>query len=674
MKRKKTSKKLAITFSFKQKLLSQFVALILIITASISLITYAQSKKNIKNLSYSNLSSMAYQNAALISSKFEEKFRQLRYLAKNPTVISMDWQKQYPVLLEQAPLLDFKHFFVMTPEGISYFSETNTTKDQSGEQFYQDIKGDKEYITEPFVDASNNTYITTLTVPIKNNLGNVVGTLCGVIDLTSIGNIITNMNLVDEGYGFILNSNGNFVAHKNIDYVYSSISLLKLDKENQNLSELTSLVDDVPARKSNTTSLKIDNKKMIVSYKAIEGTPWSLFVVAPESVLFKGLTSTTIIQIAISIIAVIVGMIIALFITRYVDDRLKKISKYSSELADYNLTYLDKNITHDEFGEVITSLNNTVSTLNNIMTNVKDSGESLLVGNTEMLSMFNSIFDEINTASSSLQTITANMEESSAAIQELSSMSNSVNENTKLSVEKAKHGLELAKSIETNSSLVHKNAIASKEHVENIFHTSSDKLKSALEKVQIVQNISTMSNSILEISEQTNLLALNAAIEAARAGEHGKGFAVVSDEVRKLAEQSAQAVNYIQENIQAVLLAVNDLSSSSTELLDILETDIIKNYENLIDVAIEYKSTGLSVKDMASDFTNIANETSISIDDISKTITSLSNVMSEVADSSNEIAQTMSTISYSCNDAVETSEDSKNIAENLSDLVSKFKI
>lgn len=64
---------------------------------------------------------MAYQNAALISSKFEEKFRQLRYLAKNPTVISMDWQKQYPVLLEQAPLLDFKHFFVMTPEGISYF-------------------------------------------------------------------------------------------------------------------------------------------------------------------------------------------------------------------------------------------------------------------------------------------------------------------------------------------------------------------------------------------------------------------------------------------------------------------------------------------------------------------------------------------------------------------------
>ena len=617
---------------------------------------------------------MAYQNAALISSKFEEKFRQLRYLAKNPTVISMDWQKQYPVLLEQAPLLDFKHFFVMTPEGISYFSETNTTKDQSGEQFYQDIKGDKEYITEPFVDASNNTYITTLTVPIKNNLGNVVGTLCGVIDLTSIGNIITNMNLVDEGYVFILNSNGNFVAHKNMDYVYSWISLLKLDKENQNLSELTSLVDDVPARKSNTTSLKIDNKKMIVSYKAIEGTPWSLFVVAPESVLFKGLTSTTIIQIAISIIAVIVGMIIALFITRYVDDRLKKISKYSSELADYNLTYLDKNITHDEFGEVITSLNNTVSTLNNIMTNVKDSGESLLVGNTEMLSMFNSIFDEINTASSSLQTITANMEESSAAIQELSSMSNSVNENTKLSVEKAKHGLELAKSIETNSSLVHKNAIASKEHVENIFHTSSDKLKSALEKVQIVQNISTMSNSILEISEQTNLLALNAAIEAARAGEHGKGFAVVSDEVRKLAEQSAQAVNYIQENIQAVLLAVNDLSSSSTELLDILETDIIKNYENLIDVAIEYKSTGLSVKDMASDFTNIANETSISIDDISKTITSLSNVMSEVADSSNEIAQTMSTISYSCNDAVETSEDSKNIAENLSDLVSKFKI
>ena len=618
------------------------INILLVISISIFMTSTAliNSISNLKNIAYSNTEARAADSAKALANEIEVRIEQLEYISKLDSIQSMDWNEQYPTLLEEAEAWDFKHIFIMDTKGIGYYAETNTIRDQSKEEFFTDISGDKYYVTEPFVDAKEKTSITTITVPIKKD-GVVVGNICGVIDLSKINEFIQSVKVGESGYAFLLRKNGEFVAHNDMSLVYNQVNIVDADGEYSNLKGFSKLIESVENGESGTKEIDLDGQKIITTYNPVENTPWSIVLVANEDEVLAGIDKMVLVQIIIAIVITIFAVIISYVVKRSLSIKIEKIRKQTLELSEYNLAYKDETEYKDEFGEVINSINEAVDVLNDTINDVKQNSNKLFETNASIDNMFDEIEKEINKSTISVEHISSSMQES-AALQELNTMTANVKENTENAVNKAQEGLALANSIENESLEIHKHTIKSKEIIENIYEECNIKLKEALEKVKIVENIQMLSHSILDITEQTNLLALNAAIEAARAGEQGKGF------------------------------AVEQLSLSSREILQVMDNEVMDNFGEMISIAENYKAAGASVKGMVDGFNEISGINATAINEISGTVSLLSDTMSQVANSSYTIAENMSEVNERSGHIANLVKEANDVAANLEELVCKF--
>lgn len=379
---------------------------------------------------------------------------------------------------------------------------------------------------------------------------------------------------------------------------------------------------------------------------------------------------------SVFLISLVLGSLLTLIISKSIAKPLNLAINHLKLIANGDFTSNDSDIfikRKDEIGDISKTISSMQDSLKHLIDNVKNEANSIESVVNTIASNMDALNSNVEETSVTTEELSAGMEETSASAHEMTATADEIQKSVSSLAKKAEDGAIEASKINNRAITTKNNVINSQQKALTVFTQTKDKLKTSMENVKVVEQINTLSEAIMQIADQTNLLALNAAIEAARAGESGRGFAVVAEEVRKLAEESQDTVAAIQGLTEKVVLSVNDLSSSSNELLNFVSEDVQNDYATILTVTDEYSKDAKFVNNLALEFSTTSEELLASITEVLRTIEHVTMASTEGAEGTTNIAQKMGDITEKSNNIIAEIKKSKESADQLIEEVSKFK-
>jgi len=207
-----------------------------------------------------------------------------------------------------------------------------------------------------------------------------------------------------------------------------------------------------------------------------------------------------------------------------------------------------------------------------------------------------------------------------------------------------------------------------------VYEEMRQKVEGAIDESQVISGISGMADKIADIANQTNLLALNAAIEAARAGEHGRDFAVVAEEVRKLAEDSANAVGGIQGLTQQVHDAIENLISSTSSLLEFISNDVTQDFGRMVTAGKYYVNDADMLSNLTGETSKNIQQIMISMQDVARAIEATAATIEQSNAGAQEIARNTETAATASAEISATAAGMAKGVKIWNNLIQQFKI
>ena len=336
-------------------------------------------------------------------------------------------------------------------------------------------------------------------------------------------------------------------------------------------------------------------------------------------------------------------------------------------LASGDLTF-ENSVSHNssEVGQLSEAISRTRNDIVYLVKNVKDEVDTIEEIEKNIDYNITELNFNIENISSNVEELSASMEETAAASEEMAATSHQIESTVSHVSEKSNEGAKKALSISEKANGIRTKAESNQLETKTLIAETSYKLRESIEKAKAIEEINVLAEAIKAITNQTNLLALNAAIEAARAGEAGRGFSVVADEIRKLAEQSNQAINQIQDTTDIIISSVEDLTKESSTMLDFMETRIMSDYEILVKTSQEYSQDADYFNLLSSDLSKLSEETLISVQEIIRVVDSVATASTQGAQGVTDVAERVSEI-------VNKSEIVMNLTNNANESAGRLK-
>lgn len=521
---------------------------------------------------------------------------------------------------------------------------------------YRDIA----YISNIYKNSDTNNDCVTIAYGIRNKRNESVAVITLDLDLKDLSKTLTNMLDANSKSEFIVcDMEGQVIASTNDKLIDTKV-----------VSEYP-IWNDIRANNKGTTNFSFENEKYSASYVTSELTGWKFISKVPESVLTQSRNSLIRDFLLIIIVVIIAIIIIG---TKFSNSLSKNILKIKDAINQAALGNFNNKIlinSKDELETLANSFNdmciNVSSLLENVNSSVEDVNSASLNLNNKSKELSSSIATVNKTinkidlgttdSTNNLELLSSNMEDVSNSINRIDSLAINVTSMADKANSLSEFGLDIINALIDKANETQKITL----EVNNVIQAVS----------KSVEDIAIMNDTITQITKQTNLLSLNAAIEAARAGESGKGFSVVADEIKKLAEKTelsakeiGNTITYVKSNVENAVTKANDTSNAVQNQ----QKSVKQSHDIFNDIISSISTLSIKVNDISKDLRDLTSKK----DEVLNQVESLSSIVAETSDGAGNVALVCEKVNETTIEFIDSSNKLKHLSDNLQSEINKF--